>query len=525
MAQETRAGRVLTSGFQGSETSGVEVVLYRFGDDPVLRAPAGPWALSGRDARDDDPVVVEANWQKQIGPAAGYFHVRVKAPDRASFLSQVVDDDWLDLVFVRNGRRFHVARGLVDTVREETSVVGGATQRVYDLRGRDHGKVFEQTQVYFNRFVGENVGSSALLRVFAASSPDVFGDVAQTARAFLVQFLKEVGESGAGTFWTLPPGVPGVASGTKFTDALRFVADNGGHVGGVGYTNRPARVAFQPNFLDPQGNNLWYLAQQWADPAYCELYTELVDRDTLAVPGPGEEFVPESAAVAVVLRDRPFPYGDDPRAESGWFRLPLVELTIQDLASNTSVGRGGEERYNAFFVKGKAFAEYAGANVDLVSPLVDVEDVGRHGFRRFDSTSNYVPDLARGGSWRDFITFQRAQARDWHCLNPYLLNGVLPLARGFPDVRVGTRVRILGESGDRSDRTFYVEGVTHDWRLPEGMRTTLQVSRGWTGTDDALIRALVDARRRYSLIDGAPEALVTVRGDGSFSGQESSFIA
>lgn len=525
MPRETQSGRTLRSGFQGSETSGVDVTIYSFGDDPVFPGPTGPIPQSGRSARDEDPTVVSANWQKQIGPAAGYFHVQVKANRRTAFLQRIVDDDWLDLTFIRNGRRYHQVRGLIDTIREDTVVVDGATERVYNIRGRDHGKVWEQTQVYFNRFIGENVGGSALLRVFAASNPDVFGDVAQTVRAFLVQFLKEVGDQGTGTFWTLPPGIPGVGSNSRFTDVVEFVTDNGGHVGGVGYTNRPARVAFNPNFLDPQGNNLWYLAQQWSDPAYCELYTELVNRDTLAVPGPGEEFTPDNAAVAVIVRDRPLPYGDDPRAESGWFRLPLVEVAAQDIDSNASVGRGGEERYNAYFVKGKAFAEYASANVDLVSPLVDVEDIKRHGFRRFDTTSNYVPDLARNGSWRDFITHQRAQIRDWHSLNPYLLNGYLPLARGFPDIRVGTRVRVLGSSGDREDQTYYVEGVTQDWRLPEGMRTTLQVSRGWVGTDDSLIQALVAARRRYTLIDGAPEALVEIAGDGSFSGQESSFLA
>lgn len=495
-------------------TTGVQATIYSFGDDPLLPGVSGPIQLIGRSNRDEDSTIVGCTWQKVLGAPAGEFTLQVKANDRTKFLQNVVDDDWVDISFTRGDEVFHVCRGLIDTIRETTTVSGGATQRIYQIRGRDHGKVWQQTQVYFNRFIAENIGGSALLRVFAATNDNIFGDVPTTVFAFLRQFLLDQENNSAGVFWSFPTGIPGVTQNAKFTDVVRFLSDNGGVVNGVGYTDQPPRVSFQAAFLDPQGNNLWNLAQQWSDPMFCELYTEVVNAETNAIPGPGEQLRPEDSAIAVIVRDRPFPYGDNLRNDSGWFKLPLVQIPLQELGSNVEIGRGGEERYNAFFIKGKAFSEYASNNVDLVAPLLDIEDIRRHGFRRFDSTTDYVP--APDSSWRDFIDFQRSQVRDWHCLNPYLLNGVIPLRSGFPDIRVGTRVRVLGEQGSEGDQTYYVEGLTHTWQLVQGTKTTLQVSRGWIGTDDTLLQAIRDSRFRYSVIAGEPGSLDLLDVDGSF---------
>lgn len=485
--------------WRGSETSGVEAIIYGHGDDPIYPGRVGPQALRGRTILDEEPAIVGASWSKSMGAPYGSFQLRVKANKRTRFLTDVLDDDWVDLSFLRHDKQYHVCRGLIDTVRESTAIVNGATERVYNINGRDFGKIWEQTAVYFNRFIGENIGGSALLRTFAAQDESVFGDVAHTVFAFLRQFLIDIEDTDAGVFWSLPPGIPGIPQNAKFTDVVNFLANNGGHYGGKGYTNQPPRVALNAAFLDPSGNNLWNLAQQWSDPSFCELFTELVDQNTFTVPGPGEELRPEDAGMVVIVRDRPFPFGLDPRNDSGWFNLPLHELSPQDIMAGADIGRGGEERFNAFFLKGKAFSEYANSNVELTAPIVDIQDIQKHGFRRYDATSDYVPSNDTDAGWEAFIAYQRAQIADWHGLNAYLFNGTLPLARGFPEIRIGTRVRILGET-EEQNLTFYVEGVNHTWSLTQGTKTVLTVTRGWRGTDDELVQAIVDGRVRRTIL-------------------------
>jgi hypothetical protein len=509
--------RQLRPGWQGSETSGVQATVYSYGDDPVFPGPQGGITLRGRSNRDVEPSIVAATWVKTMGQPAGQFQLQVKAPNEAEFRKQVIDDDWLDLVFTRGDRQFHVCRGMVDTVRRGTQVSNGATDTTFTIRGRDFGKIWTQTQIYFNRFIADDVGGTALIQANAGNGEQLFGDVPETVFAFLQQFIidRQQNENN-GVFWTLPPGIPGIGRRALFTEVVNFFRDNGGHTGGIGYTDRPSRLAFRPSFIQAQGTDIWTLAQQWSDPVFCELYTELVDKNKFAIPGPDEDLTPEDAGMAVILRDRPFPYGNDLRNDSAWFNLPEVAIPRQALDTGTDLGRGGEERYNAFFVKAKAYAEQSSAGVDLVAPLIDIEDVKRHGFRRFDATTNYHPNFFNDENWRTFIELQRGQLRDWHALNPYFLNGVIPLRRGFPEIRIGTKLRILGETGPEEDTVFYVEGVQHSWSLMRGMSTQVTVSRGWEGTDDSLLSAIVDARRRFSLIEGAPEALNVREGTGEF---------
>lgn len=516
-------GRSLFSGFQGAESSGVEVTLYSHGDDPVLNDRPGPRSFIGRFRGDLDSSVVSVTWSKFMGAPSGQFQVQLKDKDRQKILGGVVDDDWVDVSFLRGDRVFHVCRGLVDTVRETTTVTNGATGRVYNLRGRDHGKIWEQTRIYFNQFLTEGVGGTSLLEArFATNRSNIFGDVADTVFAFLREFLIDQENNDLGVNWTLPPGLPNVEAGQRFADVVSFNRTDGAVDNGVGYTNAPPRVALLPNVLDPTGSTLWEFGQHWSDPGFCELYTELVRSDTLTVPGvdAGGEPVqlrPEDSTMAVVLRDRPFPYSDAPLL-SGWFKLPLFELAEQDVQTNAEIGRGGEERFNAFFVRGKAIAEFAGTRQDLVPPILDKEDIRRHGFRRYDSQSNYSPDLTEIG-WNDFIAFKRNQLRDWFALNPYFYNGTLPLARGFPEIRIGTRVRVKSPVGPDLDQTYYVEGVTHAWTMRTGMKTTLQVTRGWIGDDASLLAALQAARKRFSVIEGVPRNLIEIPGTGTFDGR------
>jgi hypothetical protein len=475
-------------GYQGTRTNSVEVAIYSHADDPILSGKkAETYAFLGRSSRDEAASVFSVATDKALGVAAGTFSVEVKDP--GNLMEVLSDDDWIDITMNVNGARFHVLRGLVDTFRETTqSGSSGATVRTVTITGRDFGAIFEKTKVWFNQFRAENAGYDQTVKMF--QSLNVIGTPAQAVERILFGFLETMSTADPPRAnWRLPPTMPGRRD--DFPSAITFIPDD--------FNNDPSRYAISQALMDPAGQGIWALAQEWSDPQFCEMFCDLVipEGDLIGDVriGPGQETDPTSTAMGVIFRDRPFPTVRDGMG-SPWFKLPLAFVSRQD-TSSISLGRGGMERYNAFFVSPTAISQLNANGLDLTGPLWDPDSIQRHGFRDFSVDSRYI---AQENDLFTMSSISRQIARDFHCLNPYFLNGSLSLVHLRPDIRVGTRVTIPGASADE-DLSFYVEQVTHSWRLGQG-RTTLGVTRGWRGTAASLLDALQTMADRYVLLPG-----------------------
>lgn len=485
-------------GFQGSETSGADVTIYSIGSDPIILGSSGVLPIVGRYRQDDDHALVACSTSKAMGQA-GTFSLTVK-PARGvtdTLFERLVDDDWVDIVFRRHGRFWHTMRGTIDGITRNRTVSGtGATQISYNIVGRDHQKQFEITPLWFNRFTHENLAGSASFRVFSIG-PTLGGDPAETVQTFLISWLQELEGIGRAN-WPFPDTMPNTL-GTFIEDIQRGFALQG-------FSGVPARVSINPNFAEPQGT-IWALAQEWADPGFCELWCDLGKNS--AQLGADEECTVDESTLSVFFRDRPFPLsgavvdeqGNTPSGiglgrDSAWFSLPLHVVPRQQIVAD-SVQRSGTERLNAFFVSPQLTQEFCrlGRN-DLLQPLWSSQDIYRHGMRRYDIMTHYKAPDAR---LLTLSAVQRHMARDWYAINPYLLSGTINLGVGRPDIRVGTRVRIPGDAGETTlDETYYVEGVTNDWVYGQGIRTTLQVTRGWIGDDDSLMEAVETLVDQYA---------------------------
>lgn len=488
----TTISKAASPGYQGSETSGAEVTIYPQKGDPVR--VKGEDILRPEAKRIDDPVggLLSVQTSKLLGPAAGTWSIRIK-PSRVSpsLLNQIMDDDWVDIVLTRHGRKWHVMRGLVDDIREVTETTGsGATVQSLAVSGRDFGSIFDRTQVWFSPYVDEAITGGVSFRVFNAGE-NILGSPSEAVQGFLLGFLKELSGVGRAT-WDIPKSVPSVG-GQAFGDVVLYDDDQ--------FQNIPARTALSPNYLMPEGG-IWSLAQEWSDGAFCELFCDTVHPYRRFHEQEDEERV-EDTVMLVTFRDRPFPLVDAALTAAGmntglssnYFGVPMHHIPRQ-LVRMENVGRGGPERYNAFFVSPQLAQElYQASAVDLLAPLWDEDSIQRHGLRRFDIQSRYVADQA------DLLTMselQRRKIKDWHCINPYLLNGSIELARGFPKIHVGDRVRIPGYQ-PKLDRTYYVEQVDHSWQFGSSIKTTLGVTRGWVGTDESYLNALSTLSGRYKV--------------------------
>lgn len=489
-------------GFQGSETSWAEVLIYAQGDDPVVVSSNGWREMSGRYRTDPNHTLIQVTTAKTL-EAAGTWQVTVK-PSRVgndSILDQIVDDDWVDIVFWRHGKQWHTMRGLVDDVRRTRTVAGsGATSWAYTIVGRDFQKVFETTPIWFNRFSRkvENAVGEAAVKIFSGV-PNLGGDPLETVQGILLGWFQTLAGYGRAT-WAIPSMVPGT-SGTFYNDILA-----GWNLSG--FSGVPSRKSIDPNFGNPQGY-LWSLAKDWADPAFLELFCDLGKHGQQVAAD--EEVDIADSTISVFFRDKPFVLSpnlvDDQGApppsalglgtSSAWFNLPLHLIPRQQIVQD-DIGRSGMERLNSFFVSPQVTMELVrSGQLDLSSPLWNPDDINKHGMRRYDIATRYVPDA---GTLIGLSTLQRAMARDWYALNPYFLNGTIALAVGRPEIHVGTRVRIPGDSGETSqDETYYVEQVSHSWQFGTGLRTQLGVTRGWIGDDTSLVQAVLDQEALYTV--------------------------
>lgn len=464
-----------TGGFQGSEHTGVEVTVYSHTDDPIL-FQTGTAEMRGRTEADKYPSIVAVTTSKAMG-SAGTFTVTLKGPSQSNVyrvMDAIADDDWVDIVFFKHGEPHHVMRGLVDDVRRSRTVGGtGATQTTYTITGKCFQKVWESTQMWFDRATAENLGGGLEYRVVGVplNKPPL-----EVVEAYLYGFLQELANLGRAN-WELPPTIPGV-SGT-ILDALSITGEDNP------YGSALNRRSVNPNFSQA-GGNLWDLATEWCDPMFCELFTDL--RSV-----PNEKY----GEMAIYYRIKPFP--NLALAPSGldapfYTVIPKYIVPRQQIVSD-DLGRSGAERFNAFVVGMQTQQEWAASQVELTRPLWNPSDMLRHGKRTFDVNTKYV---AENNDLMGMSSAMRELVRDWYAINPYLLSGTMELGVGRPDIRVGGRLVIPGQT-EESQETYYVESVSHSWSLPRGMHTSLGLTRGYIGSDASHISALQILKDQYSV--------------------------
>jgi hypothetical protein len=468
-------------GFQRSDTTSVEVRIYHRDDNPIIFTQAVSKFAPKRPARDQKGMIVSVSTSSMMGSPAGDFSIVLK-PGKLDIFKTVSDDDWVDIIFRKFGRKWHTFRGIVKHVRR-SRVVAGATSQSYIITGKEWGHIFEITPIWFDRFTTENLAGAASYRVF--STENIGGSVANVVEGFLFGFLREL--AGVGRFaWKLPKSMPGSKGNSGFLENVTLDTRR--------WADDPERIAVTPSLTQPSGN-AWSLAQQWSDPVFCELFTdlELAPGDSAFFDGEfapesggmGPEAPPERTRMTVILRDRPFPTAADQGA--AWSKLPTFVIPRQAIAED-EVGRGGEERFNAFFVGPQMLQEMVGTHaIDLCRPLWYVDDIKIHGLRRFDLSTNY---LAKEGKSLGMALALRERARDWYCLNPYFYSGSLSLTHGRPDIHKGAKVRVPGARGVDEDETYYVEGIDQEWTFGRGLRTGLTVTRGWIGQESGLVSAV-----------------------------------
>lgn len=518
------------------QKSSAAVYVYPHNQDAIALKPRGSTQqLAGSRTPGGQVQLVSVETAKAMG-GIGTWSATLKVPrgQERDWEESVTDGDWVDVILGCNGRRYHVVRGIV-VGNDPVGGVGGsgAETRSYKLFGFDHQAVFD-TLVYFSTYSEENVFGGAALRASVLTG-QLFGlgGVRETVSGILYGFLQELSGYGR-ALWTLPGQMP-AAGGSPFAAACARLFDS--------RSDTPQRIASGASLMAFENRTIWQLAQEWSEGQFNELWCDLaraVPRDAAVNADVSSELSgfeqydayalsdsdalePDTTQMAVFMRRRPFPTGEDPEGiEQGpWSRLPTATILPTELLESP-LHIGGEERVNVVEVAPLTLHELAVQSTTLFNPLVDAEDVARRGVRPMSMQSRYHANLAVGVSDADLALSQRQMLVDWHCLNPRFLSGQQPLRTLRPGIRVGSvacvttnPTRLRGRDAS-DDATFYVEQVSHRWKAPGFGSTTLGVTRGFRGGDDALYSALNKARANFRPL--APSRVV-LAGDPATLGQ------
>jgi hypothetical protein len=235
MAGKADTKKQVGPGWQGSETTGVEVYIWHQDDDPIIVRGEGmefQRSMYGPKGGPESNVasLSAVSTYKSIGSPSGSFTLTAKSSKPTArfhdLFDQIVDDDWVDIIFTKHGKRYHTMRGLVDEVRRQQVVSGtGATTTGFTITGRDFGKIWEITPIWFSPQALENVYGHMSAKVFTSradqedstvSGQSLILESPQAAvRGYLFGFLEQLSGVGRAN-WNPPPSTPNITTGVTF---------------------------------------------------------------------------------------------------------------------------------------------------------------------------------------------------------------------------------------------------------------------------------------------------------------------
>jgi hypothetical protein len=479
------AGTPKLSGFKGFESSGkivsphlrVNLSFFPQDRDPIFDRKNRTYFVSA-DPQKSLATLVDFSWSKQIGQPSAQWTATIKetSPKEMNIGGgDLMDGDWVLIEVVRNGVVFPLGLGVVDSIRINKRSSQGATVKTFSVAGRDHGALFEVQTAWSNLHI-QSVGQ--LVKGFWTEA--VKGSVGGKPSVMFETLINATFQSGvAGTRnqsgWALPTQIFSLLGYDNFAEALSIKNDS------------PTRGMYfnELQLWTQVGQTLWGLFQEWCNPLLNEYF---VDFDNISS---GDE------EMEAVIRERPFINSTD-MFDSPWFKLKRHTLPHW-LIETYDVGRGGHDRFNIFEIVATYGLDNTSEQSALISPMFNAESISTHGIRPFQQETKYISSGGQG-DWIEEVKGWMALLVDWYGPNPYFLNGSVGIGTMFPEIKIGQRLRIdVGE--ERSSETYYVEGLTHQWRFgPTGARgqSTFNVTRGIIGDDGDAVQMIRDVSNKFT---------------------------
>lgn len=443
--------------------------------------------------------IIACSTSKQKGAAAGTWTLTIKRGDTFGAVDPQTDlwrdpeNVWVEIFFERDGQRYDVMLGLIDSISAGMQRTGtGQRAETFTITGRDFGKTLEETQLWINYFQQSDNPVRSAGAIARDADTNTLGSPGFFVRYLLDEWLGNGGV--AERQWRLPPGLRSLGGSRFFFDKLAqriSVDDSKVH----GETVAP--VLFQ---VDQVSGKLWDSLSEYANPVMNELFVDL------APPAGFRKTAVEGLVPTFFLRQYPFPQKDDAGSQSLWDSLPTHVLNPSEIQSRNISKGGAGQRFNYWILRFSGLGTESFNVQEILQegiqgveygrpgniPIFNTDSIQKHGVKRYTADTRYLPyyEARRENAQPDKLDVLRLagewlkRLHDWYCIAPWQLSGQLTLRRVHPQIRIGHRVVERRPRG--REVTYYVEQVDHQWSYPGTGFTTVTVTRGQYADEDLL---------------------------------------
>lgn len=355
----------------------------------------------------------------------------------------------------------------------------------YVVSGRGIGKVFENTDIWFDPYMRSGKEIDVLLR---QAGLDMVGSPSTITSQLIDIFLGPGGRAAGG--------VTSELSNWKIPDALATAIGSFGRTDFYGILKKeisPDLPGYTPRqMLSPQSNgSLMELLHRASNQIVNQLYFEDV-RDSDGDVRP-----------TIVLKPRPIntPFIKDKNT----YAIKDKYQTLQDLAATNYVqisqseiryedlGKDDHSKFNMFWLSTSREATYSAMiNVNggagPANPTVIRASIERDGLRRLDQNLEFCIVNAQGTSGQpDAKLFQgfMEQIYDMHFAN-HLYDAGTIMCTGILEAELGKALIVMPDPSNPEalPKVYYIEGYEHEWHFPGTWTTTFTLSHGQWLTND-----------------------------------------
>jgi hypothetical protein len=452
----------------------MELVIYPH-DDPVFPKRCTDARVLTCDPAKSEGALGTFSWSKTLGQASGQWTAVIKANvanDRhiRPLAGDVLGGDWADLTMIRDGVRFPICRGVIDSCRRQRSTSGGATITNYLFTGRDHGAAFEMPLAWTNIWV-QTLGEITAGLLTEKVKGKIGGSPSDL---FKILIAAAFSQGTRGIPWVLPSALGKTTTKYGLGDALKVKTS--ATIGA--YYN-------EMQLWTNAGQNLHSTLMGWCNPLLNELIYDL------------EPWSPSTKTeMWATIRQRPY-VDYEQGLSSPWFDLPLWSIPTW-LVGQDDIGRSNHERFNLIELLADFGWLASGEQTAFTPPHVDRDGLQKYGLLPLLENTKHIAGGMYGG-WEDERERQQQMLVDWHSPNAYWLSGTKQIGTALPEIRIGDRVKFTRD--DDQDEHYYVEGVNCNWSFGAAgvaSGTGLTLTRGYIGDEYAVLDLIKTARRQWA---------------------------
>jgi hypothetical protein len=441
-------------------------------------------SLSGTSGNFDLRLTPTKNWKTILAPGdwiAIYIFDKYKKVQSDS----AIDNDSQNLLMLGN----------IDRVSRSLQKGNDNTDKVkleYVVSGRNFGKVFEDTEIWFDPYVTQEQTLDVMLRT---AGLEIVGNPTDQVNQVIDIFLGQGatlprGSTGALNQWKIPAELARLFNAKtvdgNFYDILDTVV-------------RPNMPGFKVrNMLSPESTgSIWGMLQKSSNQLVNEIFLEEV-RDSegkafptfvcrprpLQTPFFSSHFGEEYSAVVPALKGAHQSLQD--LAKTSFLEISQSEIIYEDL------GKDDHSRLNMYWLHVQQSFEYAyskASNLNvtgLANPTFNRPQINRYGLKRLDQNLDFsFAEDASGTALQspepNLILFKAfmAQVYDQNYANHLYDVGSITCT-GVLEAELGKALIVKKNAtvdGAR-DKLYYIEGYSHEWTFPSSWKTSFTLTHG-----------------------------------------------